>query len=519
MLKTIRNIFLSTINARALRNLVPLVQATNSFEPAITAMTDQELKDQTSKFKKMIAQGQNLKTLLPEAFATVREASRRTLGLRHFDVQIMGGLVLFEGKIAEMKTGEGKTLCATLPLYLHGLTGLGVHLVTVNDYLAQRDAKDMGHLLSWLGLSVGCIVTGSADEERRKAYMCDVTYGTNNEFAFDYLRDNMKHDLAHYVQRKPYYCIVDEVDSILIDEARTPLIISGAGEGKTDLYKVTNTVITRLKKGKDYTVEEKTRSAVFADEGVGKIQKMLNIDNLYKIQHADLLNHLIQSLKAHALFRKDVDYVVRDRAVIIVDEFTGRLKEGSRWSDGLHQAVEAKENVPIKSENQTLATTTFQNYFRLYRHLAGMTGTAATESAEFMNIYRLDVCVIPTNMPMIRTDSRDTVYKTEEAKYKAVAKYIQELYKKGQPVLVGTTSIEKSEKISALLRKSHVPHMVLNAKQNEHEAKIVANAGQKGAVTIATNMAGRGTDIKLCDETVKLGGFLFWAPNGMRRDA
>ncbi len=470
------------------------------------AMSDDELKAQTVKFRAQLASGTPLASLIPEAFATVREASVRVLGLRHFDVQMMGGIVLFENKIAEMKTGEGKTLTATLPLYLHGLTSKGAHVVTVNDYLANRDAEDMGQLFKWLGLTVGCILTHMSDEERKQSYAADITYGTNNEFAFDYLRDNMKFSLSEYVQREHNFCIVDEVDSILIDEARTPLLISGPSEGDTSLYKVARQLIPQLTVAEDFTLDEKAHSAVFTDAGINKIQKILKIDNLFNIQHSSLLHHINQSLKAFHLFKLDVHYVIKEGKIIIVDEFTGRLKEGSRWSDGLHQSVEAKENVEIRSENQTLASITFQNYFRLYSNLAGMTGTADTEAEEFQKIYNLDVVVVPTNVPMIRDDQADVIFKTKNAKLKAITGLIKSLYDKGQPVLVGTISIENSEVIAIQLQKMGIPHEVLNAKNHAREAEIIKNAGQKKSVTIATNMAGRGTDIKLSDETRALGG-------------
>lgn len=491
---------------REIKKLRPLVEKINSLELHYQSLSDEELKDQTRIFKERINNNEPIESLLPEAFATVREASVRVLKMRHFDVQLIGGIVLFRGKIAEMKTGEGKTLCATLPLYLRGLTGKGAHLVTVNEYLASRDAKEMGELFNWLGLSVGCIVSNMSDEDRQAAYKADITYGTNNEFAFDYLRDNMKFDLDQYVQRGHHYCIVDEVDSILIDEARTPLLISGPSENKTDLYLKANQVIPQLKRDVDFTIDEKAKSAIFTDEGVNKLIKILNITDLYNVENSELLHHLNQSLKAHHLFEKDVDYVVRDDQVIIVDEFTGRLKEGSRWSDGLHQSVEAKEGVKIKSENQTLASITFQNYFKLYDKLAGMTGTADTEAEEFEKIYGLEVTVIPTNVPVERIDEADVIYKTKKAKYKAAALRIKELHEKGQPVLVGTISIDSSEIMAQELNSLGVPHEVLNAKQHSREADIITNAGQKGSVTIATNMAGRGTDIKLTAETKDLGG-------------
>lgn len=491
---------------RDLKALKPVLQKISSLEKTYEALTDDELKQNTNHLREKLSKGDSLESIIPEAFATVREASKRVLGMRPYDVQIIGGLVLSQGKIAEMKTGEGKTLTATLPLYLHGLTGLGAHLVTVNDYLAKRDAEEMGKLYTWLGLTVGVILSDMSDEERQEAYKCDITYGTNNEFAFDYLRDNMKFDLADYVQREHNFCIVDEVDSILIDEARTPLLISGPSEGDTELYNIVNKVIPRLTKDKDYTVDEKAHSAVLTDEGVTKVQNLLKIENLFDVKNIEVLHHVNQSLKAHTLFHLDQQYVIKEGKVIIVDEFTGRLKEGSRWSDGLHQAVEAKEGVPIKSENQTLASITFQNYFKLYKGLSGMTGTADTEAEEFKKIYNLDVIVIPTNLPVIRKDNPDVIYGTKAAKYKAAAELIKELHQKNQPVLVGTITIESSEIISNYLREMKIPHEVLNAKQHEREALIVQDAGKPGAITIATNMAGRGTDIKLTPETVNAGG-------------
>ena len=505
MLNPLKAIF-GTKNNRDIKGLRPIVEQINAREPHMKGLSDEELKGQTARLKHRLEAGEDLQGLLPEAFATVREASVRVLKMRHFDVQLIGGVVLFQNRITEMKTGEGKTLTATLPLYLHGLTGKGAHLVTVNDYLAARDAEWMGELLRWLGTSVGCIVSDMEDEKRQEAYQCDITYGTNNEFAFDYLRDNMKFKLEDYVQKGHNFCIVDEVDSILIDEARTPLLISGPSEGDTGLYHVANRVIPQLQKEKHFTVDEKARSTVFTDEGVVKIQEILRIENLFNLQHAELLHHLNQALKAHHLFKQDVDYVVREGKVIIVDEFTGRLKQGSRWSDGLHQSVEAKENVEIKSENQTLASITFQNYFRLYDGLSGMTGTADTEAMEFNKIYNLDVVVVPTNLPMVRDDWPDVIYKNRTAKNRAIVTLIKELYEKGQPVLVGTISIEGSETISKALKKEGIAHEVLNAKQNEREAHIIARAGEKKAVTIATNMAGRGTDIKLTEETKELEG-------------
>ncbi len=486
-----------TRNERELKRIQVIVNRINSHEDVIARLGDAELRAKTDEFKKRLEGTETLDDLLPEAFAVVREASKRTLGLRHFDVQLIGGIVLHEGTIAEMRTGEGKTLVATLPVYLNALTGKGVHVVTVNDYLARRDAQWMGPIYSFLGLSVGVIVHGLDDAERQQNYGADITYGTNNEFGFDYLRDNMKFDLADYVQRELNFAIVDEVDSILIDEARTPLIISGPAEESTDKYYKINRIIPSLKKDTDYTIEEKTKTVALTEEGNIRVEKLLNAGNLYDPSNVDLVHHVHQALKAHALFHRDVDYVVKDDQVLIVDEFTGRLMPGRRWSDGLHQAVEAKENVKIENENQTLASITFQNYFRLYNKLAGMTGTAETEAAEFAKIYNLDVLVIPTHRPMIRKDNADFIYKNESGKFSAVIREIEEKNKNGQPVLVGTISIAKSEVLSALLKKKGIKHTVLNAKYHEMEAEIVAQAGRFGAVTIATNMAGRGTDIVL----------------------
>jgi preprotein translocase subunit SecA len=513
-----------TQHERDIKKLMPRVARINAFEPEIHALSDEALRGKTAEFRQRLARAlegvheEDLKAardavmdeMLEEAFAVVREASIRTLGMRPFDVQLIGGMVLHAGKIAEMKTGEGKTLVATMPVYLNALTGRGVHVVTVNDYLARRDAEWMGKIYRFLGLTVGCIQNSLLDDERKKAYACDVTYGTNNEFGFDYLRDNMKFEIENMVQRGHVYAIVDEVDSILIDEARTPLIISGPSEENTDIYYKCNRVIPHLVKGSeekdkygnktttgDYLVDEKARTAVLTEEGVAKAEKYVGVENLYELNNIDLLHGVEQALRAHALYKRDVDYMVRDGQVLIVDEFTGRVLPGRRWSDGLHQAVEAKENVKIERENQTLATITLQNYFRLYEKLAGMTGTADTEAAEFHQIYKLEVVVIPTNMPMIRADHQDVVYASEREKYEAVADEIVQLREKGQPVLVGTVSIEKSERLSDLLKQRRVPHVVLNAKFHEKEAEIVAQAGRSGAVTIATNMAGRGTDIVL----------------------
>jgi len=493
-------------NERVLRRYYPIVDQVNEWEPQIHAMSDDDLAAQTQRFKKRYNAGETLDDLLPEAFATVREACWRTLGMRHFDVQLIGGVVLHEGCIAEMKTGEGKTLVAPLAAYLNALTGKGVHIVTVNDYLANRDAEWMGRIYHFLGLTVGSVVHGMDDYERKEAYNADIIYGTNNEFGFDYLRDNMKFDPETLVQRELYFAIVDEVDSILIDEARTPLIISGPAEKSTHLYYQVNSIIPSLAAETDYTVDEKAKSAMLTEDGVAKAEHLLNVDNLYDTKNIDLLHHVNQALKAHTLFKCDVDYIVKEGEVIIVDEFTGRLMPGRRFSEGLHQALEAKEKVKIENENQTLATITFQNYFRMYDKLSGMTGTADTEAAEFSKIYNLDVVVIPTNEPMIRVDHSDVIYQTKREKYEAVLDEIAALYKKGQPVLVGTVSIDVSEELSRRLKKRGVPHNVLNAKNHEAEAEIIANAGQKGSVTISTNMAGRGTDIKLGEGVVELDG-------------
>ena len=493
-------------NERELKKLWPVVDQINSFEPSMKALSNDELKAQTLRFKERIAKGETLDDLLPEAFAAVREASVRTLNMRHFDAQLIGGMVLHQGKIAEMKTGEGKTLAATLPAYLNSLTGKGVHIITVNDYLARRDTEWMGTIYNFLGLSVGCILHGLDDSERQVAYHSDITYGTNNEFGFDYLRDNMKFYKESIVQGELNYAIVDEVDSILVDEARTPLIISGQAEKSTNLYQEINTIIPRLSQDADYVIDEKARSAVLTEEGVAKAEQLIKVENLYDPRNIETLHHINQALKAHTLFKRDVDYIVKEGEVIIVDEFTGRLMPGRRYSEGLHQALEAKENVKIENENQTLATITFQNYFRMYDKLAGMTGTADTEAAEFKKIYNLDVSVIPTNKPMIRHDFPDMIYKSKKEKFEAVMNDIAELHKRGQPVLVGTISIDVSEDLSHKLKKKGIPHTVLNAKNHEKEAEIVSMAGQKGAVTISTNMAGRGTDIVLGEGVTELGG-------------
>jgi preprotein translocase subunit SecA len=484
-------------NERELKRIQPLVGRINEIESQVSPLTDDQLREKTAEFKGRVERGEPLDEILPEAFAVVRETAKRSLGERHYDVQLIGGIVLHEGKISEMATGEGKTLVSTLPAYLNALEGKGVHIVTVNDYLAKRDSEWMGTIYRFLGLSVGVIVHELNDDQRRKAYACDITYGTNNEFGFDYLRDNMKFSLEDYVQRDLHYAIVDEVDSILIDEARTPLIISGPSEESTDKYYKINRIIPSLKQGKDYQLEEKSHTAFLTEEGVGHVENLLHVENLYDHRNIETLHHVNQALKAYTLFKRDVDYVVKDGEVIIVDEFTGRLMPGRRWSDGLHQAVEAKENVRIENENQTLATITFQNYFRMFKKLAGMTGTADTEAAEFRKIYNLDVVVIPTNMNLIRKNHPDVIYKTEEEKFRAVVREIEDLNKQGRPVLVGTISIEKSEHLSHLLKKRGVPHNVLNAKHHEREAEIIAQAGRLGAVTISTNMAGRGTDILL----------------------
>ena len=498
--------FLGDNNDKEIARYRVVVDKINALEPQMQGLTDDKLQGYTISFRERLANGETLDDLLPEAFAVVREASRRVLGMRHFDVQLIGGMCLHEGKIAEMRTGEGKTLVATLPVYLNALTGKGVHVITVNDYLAKRDSEEMGRLYKFLGLSVGLVVHDMDFPERKYAYSCDVTFGTNNEFGFDYLRDNMVIYPQQMVQRDLNYCIVDEVASILIDEARTPLIISGPGSKSTDTYAIMAKAVAGLKEGKDYTVDEKQKTVSPADSAVPKIEKILGIQNLYAPENIELSHCFTAALRAKALMKRDRDYVVRNGEVVIVDEFTGRLMEGRRYSDGLHQALEAKEGVKIQRESQTLATITFQNYFRMYTKLAGMTGTAKTEENEFLKIYNLPVIVVPTNKPVIREDYPDLIYKTKRAKYKAVGKAVQELHTKGQPVLIGTTSITQSEELSAILSKFGIPHNVLNAKFHEKEAEIIADAGQKGAVTIATNMAGRGTDIKLGEGVPELGG-------------
>lgn len=493
-------------NGREVKKYQKKVQSINSLEPEIKVLSDDELRAKTDEFKQRLENGESLDSILPEAFAVVREASWRVNGQRHYDVQLIGGMVLHDGRIAEMRTGEGKTLVATLPSYLNALTGKGVHIVTVNDYLARRDSEMMGRIHRFLGLSVGLIVHGLNYAQRRESYAADITYGTNNEFGFDYLRDNMVSRPDALVQRELNFAVVDEVDSILIDEARTPLIISGEADKPTELYYRVSMVIPRLKPEEDYNVNEKDRVVTLTEHGVSRVETMLGVENLYDDIHTELAHHVNQALKAHGLFKRDRDYVVKDGQVIIVDEFTGRLMFGRRYSEGLHQAIEAKEKVKIEKESQTLATITFQNYFRMYDKLSGMTGTAMTEEPEFKKIYTLDVVEIPTNKPMIREDIADVVYRTEDGKFKAVVEEIVERHKNGQPVLVGTVSVEKSERLSSMLERRGVPHQVLNAKFHEKEAEIVAGAGLKGMVTIATNMAGRGTDIILGSEVPSLGG-------------
>jgi preprotein translocase subunit SecA len=516
MVAGLLNLIFGSKNDREINELRPIVAAINALESSVSALSDAALADKSVEFRKRHENGESLDDLLPEAFAVCREMSKRVLSMRHFDVQLMGGMILHRGRIAEMKTGEGKTLVATLALYLNALSGKGVHLVTVNDYLAKRDAQWMGVLYNALGMSVGVIQHDAsflfdpqydaADKRlqnlrpctRQEAYRADITYGTNNEYGFDYLRDNLiVASLDQCVQRELNFSIVDEVDSILIDEARTPLIISGPTDESTDLYYRINSIIPQLKIERDYTIEEKTKTAALTEDGNARVEKLLGIENLYDLAHMDLVHHVVKALQAYAIYKRDVDYVVKDGEVIIVDEFTGRLMPGRRWSDGLHQAVEAKEGVKIANENQTLASVTFQNFFRMYKKLGGMTGTADTEASEFAKIYNLDVNVIPPNRPMIRKDFADVIYRTEKEKFEAIVEEIKESYERGQPVLVGTISIEKSERLSGYLKRHGVKHNVLNAKYHEKEAEVIAQAGQKGAVTIATNMAGRGTDILL----------------------
>ncbi len=517
MIKELISAIFGSQNERDIKKIRPVVDKINSLEPSIKELSDEQLKNKTLEFKDRLSKGETLDSLLPEAFACVREASRRTIGLRHFDVQLIGGYILHKGKIAEMKTGEGKTLVATLAVYLNALEGKGVHVVTVNDYLAKRDKEWMEPVYNALGLTVGNVCHDVSNEDRQKAYQCDITYVTNNELGFDYLRDNMVVRKEQRVLRPLNYAIIDEVDSILIDEARTPLIISGAGEKSTDKYYVANRIVPLLKgrhiteseeikakyegidlaKGYDYLVDEKNHTVVLTEQGVQKAEKVLGLKNIYDDMQSEWVHHITQAIRAHELYKRDVAYVVKNQEVIIVDEFTGRLMPGRRWSDGLHQAIEAKENLQIEEENQTLATITFQNFFRMYNKIAGMTGTALTEAGEFWEIYKLDVVEVPTNNPMIRKDWPDVIYRTENEKYNAIVNDIEQCWKKGQPVLVGTRSIEKSEKVSDMLRKKGIPHQVLNAKYHELEAQIIAQAGRRSAVTIATNMAGRGTDIVL----------------------
>lgn len=493
-------------NEKEIKRMSRYVEEINTFEPDLQQMSDGSLAAKTGEFKRRLEQGESIDDLLPEAFAVVREASRRVLGMRHFDVQLLGGIALHEGRIAEMRTGEGKTLVATLPTYLNALSGQGVHVITVNDYLAKRDSEWMGRVYRFLGLSVGLIAHGLDFPDRKLAYGSDITYGTNNEFGFDYLRDNMVIYPEQMVQRELHYAIIDEVDSILVDEARTPLIISGPGEKSTDLYYVLAKAVTKLKETEDYTIDEKAKAVMPTEAGIAKIEKALNVTNLYDSANIEMSHHFNQALRAKALMKRDRDYVVKEGEVVIVDEFTGRLMFGRRYSDGLHQAIEAKEGVKIERESQTLAAITFQNYFRMYKKLSGMTGTAKTEEAEFKKIYNLDVIVMPPNQPVMRQDLPDVIYKTKRAKYKAVIQELTERYAKGQPVLVGTTSIVQSEDLSAILKKRDIPHNVLNAKYHEMEAQIIAGAGQRGAITIATNMAGRGTDIVLGEGVAELGG-------------
>lgn len=506
MIGKILSLIIGSNNARQLRKLQPIVQKINDLEPSIAVLTNAELKEKTIEFRKRLTQNETLDDLLPEAFAAVREASKRAIGQRHYDVQLIGGIVLHQGKIAEMKTGEGKTLTATLALYLNALTGKGAHLVTVNDYLARRDAQWMKPVYEFLGLTVAALQNSMSDAERKEAYQADILYATNNELGFDYLRDNMKFKLSDYVQRDLYYAIVDEVDSILIDEARTPLIISGSADEVGKLYKAADVEVKRLHQGQDYETDEKERNVQLTESGVDKIEQAFNIENLFAIENLNLLHHVNQALRANVLFHRDVEYVVKDGQVLIVDEFTGRILPGRRYSDGLHQAIEAKENVAIEKETQTLASITLQNYFRLYQKLAGMTGTAMTEAEEFYKIYKLDVISVPTNKAMIRQDKTDLIFLNKQAKEKAIIEDIKERYQKGQPILIGTIAIESSEKLSRALKNVAIPHEVLNAKQHEREAEIVEHAGEPGRITIATNMAGRGTDIKLTPESLEAGG-------------
>ena len=512
---SIFNKIFKSYSEKEVKRVMPIVEKINSLEPQIKELTDEQLKNKTNEFKEQLKQGKTLDDILPEAFAVVREASRRVLGMRHFDVQLIGGIILHQGRIAEMKTGEGKTLVATLPVYLNALTGKGVHVITVNDYLAKRDSEWMGKLYKFMGLSVGLVIAGMNPKEKQKAYNCDITYGTNNEFGFDYLRDNMVIYKEQLVQRGLEYAIVDEIDSILIDEARTPLIISGRANQSSELYKKANDFVKKLtpkiiveedvkdkaqeedNENYDYIVDLKAKSASLTQKGIKKAEQAFNLENFNDIENSTIVHHVNQALRAHGIMKKDIDYIVKDGEVLIVDEFTGRIMYGRRYNNGLHQAIEAKEGVKIADESKTLATITFQNYFRMYNKLSGMTGTAMTEEDEFEEIYNLDVVSIPTNKPMIRKDQNDAIYKNEKAKFNAIVQSIKESHEKGQPVLVGTVSIEKSEKLSNILKKEGIKHEVLNAKYHEKEAEIIAQAGKFGAVTIATNMAGRGTDIML----------------------
>ncbi|WP_059049966.1 preprotein translocase subunit SecA [Paenibacillus senegalimassiliensis] len=505
MLGLVKKIFGDT-NERDVKRLMKTVDYINSLEPQFEALSDEQLKAKTVEFRERVEKGETLEELLPEAFATVREASKRTLSMRHFDVQLVGGMALHEGRIAEMKTGEGKTLVGTLPVYLNALLGKGVHVVTVNDYLAQRDSEQMGQIYNFLGMTVGVNLNGMEHEDKQEAYACDITYGTNNEFGFDYLRDNMVLYKEQMVQRPLYFCIIDEVDSILIDEARTPLIISGQAQKSTQLYYAADRFVKQLTAEEDFTVDIKVKAVSLTEKGVAKAERAFGIDNLYDHKHVTLNHHVVQALKANVIMRRDVDYVVTDDEVMIVDEFTGRLMAGRRYSDGLHQAIEAKEGIEVQNESMTLATITFQNYFRMYRKLAGMTGTAKTEEEEFKKIYGLEVLQVPTNRPNQRADMADVVYKSVEGKFRAVVEEIVKRHKNNQPVLVGTISIENSELVAEMLKRKGVPHKVLNAKYHAEEAEIISRAGEPGAVTIATNMAGRGTDILLGDGVSSLGG-------------
>lgn len=505
MLGLVKKIF-GDANEREVKRLLKTVEQINELESSVSVLSDEQLRAKTEEFKGRLEKGEELDDLLPEAFAVVREASKRVLGMRHFDVQLIGGMVLHSGKISEMKTGEGKTLVATLPVYLNALNGKGVHVVTVNDYLAQRDSQMMGQVYEFLGMTVGCNLHGLSHEEKQAAYACDITYGTNNEFGFDYLRDNMVLYKEQMVQRPLQFAIIDEVDSILIDEARTPLIISGQAQKSTQLYYAADRFVSQLKETEDFTIDVKMRSIALTDHGVSKAESAFGIDNLFSSEHVTINHHVSQALRARFIMKRDVDYVVQDEEVVIVDEFTGRLMAGRRYSDGLHQAIEAKEGLEVQNESMTLATITFQNYFRMYRKLAGMTGTAKTEEEEFKRIYGLEVIQVPTNRPNVRADAPDVVYKSENGKYRAVVDEIVKRHQTGQPVLVGTVSIENSERVSEMLKKKGVKHQVLNAKYHAEEAAIIANAGQHGTVTIATNMAGRGTDILLGEGVAELGG-------------